>query len=121
MKRHFSSQLTFILSMVAFALLLSHNFTAAEKQWAGFGLKGMQVSAIAIDSVKTNTLYVGTQRGAFRTTDGGSNWICINKSLKNTDVLSLVIDPAATQTLYAGTIDGLYKSTDGGNNWIVSK
>jgi ligand-binding sensor domain-containing protein len=118
-KRHISSQLTFILSIIAFVFLLSDNFMAGEKQWVGYDQKGMQVSAIAIDPVNTSTLYIGTQRGAFRSTDGGSNWIAISKGLKNTDVLSLAIDPVNTRTLYAGTRSGAFKSIDGGDSWAL--
>ena len=119
MKRHISSQLTFILGIIAFVFLLSGNSMTAEKKAAGWDQQGMQVSVIAIDPVHTNTLYIGTQRGAFRSTDGGSNWISISKGLKNTDVLSLAIDPENNRTLFAGTRCGAFKSIDGGDNWTL--
>lgn len=121
MKRHISSQFTFILRIIASVFLLCGNSMAGEKQWVGWDQKGIQVSVIAIDPVNTSTLYIGTQRGAFRSTDGGSNWISISKGLKNTDVLSLAIDPVNTRKLYAGTRRGVFKSVDRGAKWPPKK
>ena len=117
MKRHISSQLTFIFSIIAFVFLLSGNSMAAEKKGAGWDQQGMQVSVIAIDPVHTNTLHIGTQRGAFRSTDGGSNWVSISKGLNKSDVLTLAIDPDNPNTVYAGINNGVFKSTNGGTNW----
>ena len=119
MKRHISSQFTVILSVIVFVFLLSDNSMAGERQWVGWDPKGMHVAAIAIDPANTSILYIGTQRGAFRSADGGSNWISISNGLKNTDVLSLAIDPVDTRTLYAGTRPGAFKSIDGGDNWTL--
>jgi len=116
-KRHISSQLTFILSIIASVFLFSGNSMAGEKQWVGWDQQGIQVSVITIDPVNTSTLYIGTQRGAFRSTDGGSNWISISKGLNKSDVLTLAIDPDNPNTVYAGINNGVFKSTNGGTNW----
>ena len=75
MKRHFSSQYTLILIIIAVVFLLSGNSMAGEKQSGGGDLKDIQISEIAIDPANTNTLYIGTQQGAFKSTDGGNNWV----------------------------------------------
>jgi len=121
MKRQISNQFTFILSIIAFVFLLPDSSIAGEKQLFRGDQKSLQISAIAIDPVNTNTLYIGTQQGVFRSKNGGSNWIPICKDLKSTDVFCLAIDPVNTRTLYAGTRRGIFKSVDGGDNWILMK
>ena len=99
--------------------LLSSNFIAAEKLGIWHVRKGVHVSTIAVDPANTSRLYIGTQEGIFRSTDGGSSWISISDGLKNTDVLTLAIDPVNTRTLYAGTRSGAFKSINGGDSWTL--
>lgn len=56
---------------------------------------------------------------AFKSTDGGTTWISINRGLPGTDraVQQLVFDPISASTLYAATDGGVFKSTDAGNSW----
>ena len=68
------------------------------------------------------TLFAGTGGGgAFKSTDGGSNWSAVNTGLANNlYVYSLAVSPAfaTDHTLFAGTYGGgVFKSTDGGSNW----
>ena len=121
MKSPIRIQLIFILSMIALVFLFSDSSMAGENQWVGRDQKGSQVSAIAIDPVNTSNLYIGTQRGALKSTDGGKNWTPINKGLNNIDVLTLVIDPVDPRKLYAGTRSGAFKSINGGDNWTLMK
>jgi photosystem II stability/assembly factor-like uncharacterized protein len=91
--------------------------TPQDKQGTALRPRRGFVSALAIDPFKTNTLYAGTQKGVFKSTDAGASWTAVNSGLANTDVLALAIDPKRTRTLYAGTRGGAFKSTDGGGRW----
>jgi photosystem II stability/assembly factor-like uncharacterized protein len=76
------------------------------------------VNTLAVDPITSTTLYAGTSRGVFKSTDGAANWIVANTGLPAFSVPSLAVNPMTPTTLYAGTAgDGVYKSTDGGATW----
>jgi serine/threonine protein kinase/photosystem II stability/assembly factor-like uncharacterized protein len=67
-------------------------------------------------------------RGAYRSLDGGHNWLPVSQGLPKDNngshnIQSLAIDPTDPNVVYAGTGwgpfggNGVYKSTDGGENW----
>ncbi|MBI4464983.1 MAG: hypothetical protein HY647_09790 [Acidobacteria bacterium] len=77
------------------------------------------VQALAIDPANPATVYAGTPRGVFKSTNGGHNWS--NAGLTTQSVYTFIISPANPSTIYAGTQDGgVFKSTDGGQNWSSS-
>ena len=104
-----------------------------------------QITAILVDPKDPNRVFVAaeghpygpnTERGVFRSTDGGQSFQRILYKDENTGAADLAFDPANSQTIYAvlwaarvapwevrsgGSIyiagSGLFKSTDGGNTW----
>lgn len=114
----------------------------AGHTWTHMGLDATQaIARIQIDPHDPNTVYVAalgglwgsnSERGVYKTTDGGRNW---TKSLfisENTGVTDLALDPNDPGTLYAaayerrrtvwgfnggGSEGGIYKTTDGGATW----
>src|SRR5574341_2227712 len=76
-------------------------------------------SSVVIDPTVSTTLYVGTEHGVFKSTDGGGTWTVSNTGLKDTEITALVLDPSNSQTLYAGIYHngGMFKSSDGGDTW----
>lgn len=73
---------------------------------------------IVIDPTQPSTVYVGTQNGVFKSTNGGRTWVPINSGLDILSIAALVIDPVTPSTLYVGTPGfGVYKSVDGGASW----
>jgi len=73
-----------------------------------------------------------SERGVFKTTDGGNNWERVLYQNEHTGAVDIEIDPNNPRILYAtlweayrnpwemssgGDGSGLYKSTDGGENW----
>ena len=64
-------------------------------------------------SIGTN-VYAGTQKGAYVSTNNGSNWISINNGINNMAVEKIGSDSI---NLYAGTSHGVYKSTNSGAQW----
>ena len=79
-------------------------------------LRSATIHAIAVDPVRTSTVYAGTARGGvIRSTDGVRHW---TRELSGRGIRSLAIDPTSPSTVYAGTWGaGIYKSTNGGVSW----
>src|SRR5574341_1188473 len=76
-------------------------------------------SSVVIDPTVSTTLYVGTEHGVFKSTDGGGTWTVSNTGLKDTEITALVLDPSNSQTLYVATKDGTFKSLNGGETWTL--
>ena len=115
----------------------------AGKTWHHLGLRdGQQIPAIIVDPRNPNRLFVAvlghpygpnSERGVFRSTDGGQTFQKVLYRDDRTGAVDLAFDPRNPQTVYAvlwqaqqgpwengnftGPNSGLYKSTDGGNTW----
>jgi len=112
--------------------------------WQHLGLRdGQQIGAILVDPHDPNRVFVAvlghpygpnTERGVFRSLDGGLSWQKVLYKDENTGAIDLAFDPTNSQIVYAtlwasrrppwtseGSYDGpgsgLYKSTDGGTIW----
>jgi photosystem II stability/assembly factor-like uncharacterized protein len=93
---------------------------AEDERWEHL-TKGLapaaQVRAIAIHPETTSTVFAGTQRGVYRSTDRGDNWQRMNMTEGRT-VWSLRFLPGDSNTMFLGTEGSeVYKSPDGGENW----
>jgi photosystem II stability/assembly factor-like uncharacterized protein len=83
------------------------------------------MTSLVVDPTDSNTVYVGTYVGVFKTTDGGDDWTAMNVGLapplQATGVSLLMIDPQHPGTIYASSDSrhGLFKSTDGAATWIT--
>jgi hypothetical protein len=107
------------------------------------GFPVLSVSAIAIDELHADTIYIGTGEisryvrplvgtvgarssygmGVLKSTDGGSTWNTTGLSwaFENvTAVQEIVINPLNPATVFAATSEGVYKSTDAGDTWALS-
>jgi photosystem II stability/assembly factor-like uncharacterized protein len=116
--------------------------TDAGQSWRRMGLeKAGQISSIVIDPNDPRTVLVGvfghewgpnSERGVFRTTDGGATWSKVLFVNDGTGVCDLVMEPGNPHVLFAamwqarrrpwelvsgGDGSGLYRSTDGGTTW----
>ena len=117
--------------------------TDAGKTWAFLGLKeGQQIGNISVDPTNENRVFAAvlghpygpnTERGVYRTTDGGKTWDRVLYKDENTGAVQVTIDPKNPNVVYAdlwaarqgpwengewqGPESGLYKSTDGGTSW----
>ena len=117
--------------------------TDGGKTWRNTGLRdAQQIGGIAIDPQNPNRVFVAalghpygpnTERGVYRTLDGGQTWQRVLYKDENTGAIQIEFDPSNSQTLYAdlwsarqgpwengawtGPGSGLYKSTDGGTTW----
>lgn len=117
--------------------------TDAGKTWKNMGLKdGQQIGGIVIDPKNENRVFVAvlghpygpnTERGVYRSLDGGNTWERVLYKDENTGAVQISFDPNNSDILYAdlwagrqgpwengqwnGPESGLYKSTDGGKTW----
>jgi photosystem II stability/assembly factor-like uncharacterized protein len=118
--------------------------TDAGNTWQHLGLRdGQQITNIIVDPQDPDRVFVAvlghpygpnSERGVFRSTDGGATWQKILYKDDDTGATDLAFDPKNPQTLYAdmwssrrppwttggpleGHTGGLFKSTDGGNTW----
>jgi photosystem II stability/assembly factor-like uncharacterized protein len=117
--------------------------TDAGKTWQHLGLsEGQQIASIAVDPKDENRLFVGvlghpygpnTERGIYRSTDGGATFERVLYKDENTGAMQVEFDPTNSKIVYAdlwagrqgpwengawqGKESGLFKSTDGGDTW----
>ncbi|PTM07751.1 MAG: glycosyl hydrolase, partial [Bacteroidetes bacterium] len=120
--------------------------TDAGKTWTHIGLDNSRhISDVIIHPTNPDVIYVtaqgaqygpSTERGVYRTIDGGHNWERILYLDENTGASSLSMDMTNPRILYAamwqhrrypwtmesgGDNSGLHKSTDGGTTWNQMK
>ena len=117
--------------------------TDAGKTWINTGLReGQQIGNLSIDPKNENKVFASvlghpygpnTERGVYRTTDGGKNWERVLYKDENTGAVQVTIDPKNSDIVYAdlwaarqgpwengawqGSESGLFKSIDGGTTW----
>jgi photosystem II stability/assembly factor-like uncharacterized protein len=118
--------------------------TDAGKTWQHLGLRdGQQITNIIVDPRDPHRVFVAvlghpygpnSERGVFRSTDGGETWQKILHKDDDTGATDLAFDPQNPQILYAdmwssrrppwttgspleGHNGGLFKSSDGGETW----
>ena len=62
-------------------------------------------------------IFAGTNRGFFRSQDGGAHWTQSQESLSRINVRAIYVDFRKPATLYAGTDIGVLRSNDSGQSW----
>jgi photosystem II stability/assembly factor-like uncharacterized protein len=94
---------------------------AGEGDWQALsaGLpENVEARAIAVHPQNTDVIYVGTQDGPYRSTDGGDHWERLGFPERGAVVWSLAIHPTQPNIMYAGLAPvALYRSEDGGDTW----
>jgi hypothetical protein len=98
--------------ITAFFLLYENH---AYSQW-------MQTSALAGGVVNTfavsgNTIFAGTARGLFLSTNNGTSWTAVNSGLTNMRINSLAVSGSS---IFAGSEgNGVFLSTNDGEHWTA--
>jgi hypothetical protein len=67
-------------------------------------LPNVPVNDIVIDPDIPNTMYIGTDTGVFRTSNGGVNWVPLMNGLPNAAIVTGLKLHRASRTLRAGTL-----------------
>jgi photosystem II stability/assembly factor-like uncharacterized protein len=76
------------------------------------------IRAIATHPERSDTVYVGTQDGPYRSTDHGEHWERLDIADHGLPVWSLMFDPRNAKVLYAGYENcEIFRSDDGGERW----
>lgn len=117
--------------------------TDAGKTWTHLGLRDtQQIAQVVVDPTNAERLFVAalghpyganTERGIFRSVDGGKTFERVLYKDENTGGVDVQIDPSSPDVVYAslwqarqgpwengdfrGPNSGLYKSADGGTTW----
>ncbi|WP_419162502.1 VPS10 domain-containing protein [Candidatus Palauibacter sp.] len=116
--------------------------TDAGRTWTHLGLDNTHhISRIQVDPGNPDMAYVAamghlwgsnSERGVYRTMDGGRTWQLVLYVDEHTGAIDLAMDPADPKTLFAamyqrqrkvwgfnggGPGSGLYRTTDGGDTW----
>jgi hypothetical protein len=83
-----------------------------QKKYDGLG--NLFVNAVVIDPVNPDTIYAGTDGGAYVSFNGGDTWGEINDGLMGVGygpllVYSIVVDPKDPNNVYAATPYGIFK------------
>src|SRR5579863_10136810 len=80
--------------------------------------EGVEVRCVAAQPGDPSVIYVGTQRGPYRSADGGNSWTLLELPGNQKLVWSILLHPTDAHTIYVGT-EGttIYRSRDGGASW----
>jgi len=76
------------------------------------------VRALAVHPREPRTLYLGSEQGLFRSTDGADHWTRVDSPLNGRQIWSVLLLPETPEVLVVGTCPSrLFRSGDGGNTW----
>jgi len=62
-----------------------------------------RIDAIAVDPTNADIVYVGSEGGLSKSTDGGRHWTYLSDGFASQSVRSIAIDPVARNIIYVGT------------------
>jgi photosystem II stability/assembly factor-like uncharacterized protein len=78
------------------------------------GLPRITFNNIVVNHHNANEVYIGSQKGIYRTMDGGFSWEHLGL---DKDVITFLINPVERNKFIALTDEGLYSTVDDGNIW----
>jgi photosystem II stability/assembly factor-like uncharacterized protein len=92
--------------------------------WTNVGELPSPVTTVVPDPSSPARIYAGTERGIYRSIDGGFSWLpapgsgtCSPPELSCVQITALTRDPVSPGTLYAGSPLGVHVSSDYGEHW----
>jgi len=69
---------------------------------------------LAVHPSNPNTVYAGTNKGVYKSTDAGGTWSWVHGTLS---VDAITVAPGNPQLLFRAVSTGIFRSTDAGANW----
>jgi hypothetical protein len=107
------------------AVVLLFAAPGLARAWTQLGLEGGIVHVIAVDPQTPTTLYaavyagdIGSPRGVYKSTNGGSTWTASNTGLVYQGVTEIIVHPQNPSTIYVtNDSGGISRSTNGGAAW----
>lgn len=80
--------------------------------------ENVEVRTIAVSPHDSNVIFVGTQDGPCRSTDGGDTWERLGFPDRGAVIWTMAVHPTRPNIIYAGAAPvALYRSEDGGDTW----
>jgi photosystem II stability/assembly factor-like uncharacterized protein len=77
------------------------------------------VRALVVHPQEPRVLYLGSEQGLFRSTNGADSWSRVDSPLDGRQIWSFLVHPRDPDLLVAGTCPAqLFRSADGGRTWL---
>lgn len=97
------------------------SFQPSLNPFAGVSSFGKSLETLVADPNFFTTLYVGSQDGLLRSTNGGFSWERLNLLMppEALPVKSVAVDPRNSSKIFAAALNQIHKSDDWGVNWSV--
>lgn len=95
--------------------------TAWTTNGGGYNPGVGRITAVAVEPVNQQVIYVGSPSGGlWKTTNGGVTWTPLGDQYSNMDIWAIAIDPNNNNTVYYGNgIGELWKSTNAGASFTL--
>lgn len=95
-----------------------NDILASETQWQDIGRGNLGIKTVLVKADNQRVIYFGSNKGIFRTEDGGVNWRNIlTVRGQNRTINHILFDSRDGNSLYAATGNGLFYSLNQGKNW----
>jgi photosystem II stability/assembly factor-like uncharacterized protein len=76
------------------------------------------VVSVAFDPKREDTIYAGTPRLPWKTTNGGAEWSMIPEGMStDSDIITVRVDPVKSSRVFIGACSGFWRSVNAGANW----
>jgi hypothetical protein len=91
---------------------------AQDLVWEEISRGEVGVSAVVADPDQPNIIYMGSDKGVFKTEDSGLTWHkVLSLAGEGRKINFLLFNPENTNCLYAATANGLFYSANQGQDW----
>jgi len=99
-------------------IILAVSLCWAGNSWVGVSKENRNAKVVVIDQDDAKVIYLGTDKGLFKSVDSGETWrnLFLSKA-KSISVNFLLFDSANKNIIYAATNSGLFFSINKGLKW----
>jgi photosystem II stability/assembly factor-like uncharacterized protein len=112
-------QNTFLPGSVWLASQNVYSSTNSGASWTALIGPDHNPRAIAISPEAPQEIFVGTDMGIEKSSDGGANWQEVNDGLAALVPDAVVVSPDNPEIVYVKTGQGIFVSRNGGNDWFA--